>query len=334
LLQAIVRVACGGGLLAMAGMVVRAQGPVVVLYQGTLAVPASTLTQESWQPSSSDFTSNYFSAGDGVTLLDTRYSTPLFAGWSTHGLITGNQIHPAAPVLDVLTGFSVRFQLAVDEEQHDTAPDLNGDGLADDAGFALAVLASDQRGVRLNWWQDRIWASDDDTAGGTLLAQAEGVAQDPVRNSQLRDYTLTMFREAWRLSVDGGMILEGRRRDYRNHPGLRVNAAITLNALNKANIIAPGDPSTEASAVVRLGPIAVESFFVPEAAAIPVPLREEGQFRLGWSSIPGRHYRVEWSDDLLGWEADEPVEATRFFTRSRPAFIPGKLYVRVKTLPP
>lgn len=314
-----------------------AGGQSVTLYQGNLAAPASTLAQEGWQVSNSDLFANpgrFFRAGDGVTSMDTTYQTSVFAGWSTHGLITGNTIHPAAPVLDAQTGFSVRFQLAIDAENHAGAADLNGDGMRDNAGFALVVLASDFRGIRLNWWQDRIWASEDDTAGGTLLAQAEGVAQNPVRQAQLSNYTLTVFREAWRLSVDGGVILEGRRRDYRNHPGLRVNASITLNSLNKANIIAPGDPAVDASAIARLGPMAVDLFFVPDAVPAVVPEWEAGQFRIGWSSTPGRRYQVEWSDDLLGWAVDEPVAASRFFTRSRSEAVLGKRYARVKALVP
>ena len=322
------------GFLAMAAMG-SATGPVVELYRGQTAGVTTTLTQEGWQQASTDFTSNFFTAGDGVTLFDSRYRTTLAAGWATHGTITGNQIHPGAPVLDALTGFSVNFQLAVDAEDHSLADDVNADGLTDRAGFTVIVLASDGRGICLNFWKNRIWASGDDAQGGILLAQAEGVAQDGAEMAELRPYRLTMYREAWKLTAGGPVLLHGPRRDYRSHPGIRLPSGAVLNPFNKPNIIAPGDGSLEASAAVRIGPVSVETCFEPESTLTVSPRMEADQFHLEWSSTPGRRYQVEWwSAEGNVWQPGPEQTADFFFTRSGPVTPAGSGFARVRLLTP
>lgn len=309
-------------------------GPAVVLYAPEAPAPAQTLTQQGWQEASTDFTSNFYTPGAGVTVFDSRYRTSLSAGWATHGTITGNRIHPQAPVLDAAAGFTVHFQLAVDAEDHSAALDQDGDGLADGAGFSLIVLASDKRGVMINFWDDRVWIASDDLNGRTMFTHAAGVAQPVAVMRALRRYALTVRGNAWRLSADGVLLLDGVRQDYRNYSGLLLPSGLRLDPLDKANIIAPGDASLNAAAAVRLGPLSVETCFTgagEEAAAQAV--WQDGQFSLAWSSIPGRRYLVEWSPDLTGWDAEaEPVTAVQFTTQ-RPAPA-GARFARVHTLFP
>ena len=72
-------------------------------------------------------------------------------------------IHFPPPSDDPSAGFTLRFDLAIDQENHDGALDLNGDGQADEAGFTVLLLGSDARGIAINFWQDRIWASGEQT---------------------------------------------------------------------------------------------------------------------------------------------------------------------------
>lgn len=312
-----------------------AEGPVAVLYNGGSGNPSTTPNQEGWQTISTDLNTNFFTAGSGVTNFDSRYRTSLVAGWATHGAITGNQIHPLAPVLDAAAGFTVRFQLAVDEELHLAARDFNGDGVVDRAGFSMVVIASDGMGISLNFWQDRLWVSGDDTEGGVIFAQCEGVPQSPMLMATLREYALTIYRGAYRLSVDGQPVLDGRRRDYRSFTGFTLPSGNVLNIFNKPNMIAPGDGSLEASAAVRLGPLSVESCFVPGEFGEVTPLLEDGLFRVQWPSTPGRGYQLEWwSAPGEEWVPGEELTAELFTSRSNPVMPVDSGIVRVRLLSP
>lgn len=319
-------------LLAAAGPLTA--GPAVVLYAPGLEAPAPTLTQQGWQEASTDFTSNFYSAGAGVTVFDSRYRTSLSAGWATHGTITGNRIHPLAPVLDAAAGFTVHFQVAVDAEVHTGALDYDVDGLADGAGFSLIVLASDQRGVMINFWQDRVWIASDDLNGRIMFTHAAGVAQSPMLMGTLRQYALTVLGNAWRLSADGVPLLDGARLDYRNYPGLTLPSGLRLDPLDKANIIAPGDATLTSAAAVRLGPVSVETCFTgAEEVAGAQAVWQDGQFHVEWNSIPGRRYRVEWSLDLTQWEPETDPVTAQFFTTRRTAPAAAR-FARVLTLVP
>lgn len=276
----------------------RASDPVVSLYDPTrsLGAPTSTLTEDGWFPVSSRiFDPGFFyEAGEGVTRFDS-FPAEETGAWTTVGLITGDVLHPDAPVLDSEAGFTLALDLAIEAESHESALDIDRDGLIDEAGFTVMMLDREVVGVAVNFWEDRIWTSSDKyVSDGDPLAQAEGVVQDPSAMARMRTYTLTIKKGAYLLSVEGTPILEGPVRDYDRF-------GLTLNPFNKPNIITIGDASFRAGARAQIGPITIQACYDPdESPGFMVSPDPEG-VRLRWATIPGVRYTLQEGPDLKAW---------------------------------
>jgi hypothetical protein len=105
------------------------------------------------------------------------------------------------------------------------------------------VLASDQQGIELGFWPDRIWAQAGGGNGdGPLFTQAEGAALD---TTIMRSYTLEVSGAMYTLRSGNTLVLSGILRNYSSF-GFPYNVP---------NFVFFGDDTTSASAVVRISSI-------------------------------------------------------------------------------
>lgn len=212
-----------------------AQGGVetAVLYDGALGTP----------PGEQSFTYFAFPAGptqtisDGGVILDTTQPTSDSAGYT-------NRIEET-PTLDRGTGYTVTIRARLLTETH-TSPDR--------AGFSLIVLSDNQggtapvRGIELGFWQDEVWAQDDDQEGGTLFTHAEGAAL--TTTAEVIQYDLRVLTETYTLLAGGEVVLNGRLRNYENFTG-------PLDPYETPNFIFLGDNTSSAAARVQINYVAV-----------------------------------------------------------------------------
>src|SRR5262245_61896813 len=84
-----------------------------------------------------------------VTLLDTSTSgNKTYAGWVSNAGSTAG-----FPLLDRAAGFQVNFSIQMENESHSNN---------NRAGFSIIVLSNDARGIELAFWENEIWAQNDD----------------------------------------------------------------------------------------------------------------------------------------------------------------------------
>lgn len=120
--------------------------------------------------------------------------------------------HPGVPSLDRTVGFTLRFDVRIDSESH-IARDDNGDGIDDRAGFSVIVVTSDLAAIELGFWEDEVWAYDDDSSDpNDLFTHAEGAPYDTT--SAVTRYDLTIKDDGYTLRAAGSPILAGPLRDY------------------------------------------------------------------------------------------------------------------------
>ena len=300
-------------------------GEVAILYDGTPGV-AETLVDQGFQNLSSDlFNQTGFYSADapmGVTVFGSGPENAQVASFFTHGLLTGNPLHPGVQELDRSIGYRVVFELAIVSESHDESADRNGDGRSDSAGFSIAVISSDLLGIGISFWSDRIWINEDGASGpDDLLTQAEGIAQPSEAMASLRRYELEVMRGAYRLRVGGVTLLTGRLRDYRDFEGVETPFGI-LNNFDKANSISLGDATDSARSRVLIGDISSETPHSPlPDARFALAVRPEGDAALRWGAVPGVVYSLRSSDGLEGFTEFEDIVADAFvmeFTDRRP----------------
>jgi hypothetical protein len=186
--------------------------------------------------------------GSQHTALDTRNPMTDRGGYFVRNPLFPTIAHPLMPTIDRTVGFTIEFDLRIEVENHTTGPsgDDNGDGLDDRAGYALIVISSDTQGIELSFWNNRIWAQEDDFAGPSrLFTQAEGSPLDTTAG--IIRYQLQMFGSTYRLIRDSGVasILTGRVRDYGNFMG-------TIDPYEIANFLFLGDNTTRGESLSQL----------------------------------------------------------------------------------
>jgi hypothetical protein len=174
------------------------------------------------------------SYGDGATTLDTSAAgTETYAGWVSNGAAT-----PGFPSLDRAAGFQLDFTLQVESESH---------GNNNRAGFSVIVLSQDARGIELAFWQDEIWAQNDDNSRD-LFTHGEGVpfatTTGPVQ------YQLTMLNDTYTLAANTQPILSGPVRDYRAFDDFP-------DPYETPDFLFLGDNTTRAQARVRLSFVSI-----------------------------------------------------------------------------
>ncbi|MCB1097014.1 MAG: hypothetical protein KDN22_15685 [Verrucomicrobiae bacterium] len=275
---------------------------------------AQTMADDGFFAFSSDLFNQqgFYSSDELGTTFTSAPDHSLRAGFSTHGGITGAAIHPDAPVLDSIAGFSISFDLAIDSESHIDRDD-NGDEINDRGGFVVIVIGEDQQGIEIAFWEDEIWAYE----GGEepeLFTHAEGSPQSKESMRELRSYELTVFNGGYVLKVGGESILEGPLRDYTSWPGLEIPFLGTFDPYEVPNILFLGDDTSSAQSTARIGRIAVElDLDLTSPPDVPTDLTmvriDAATFQLSWSSTPESDVSVRSSDDLIEWLEVEQVTA-------------------------
>ena len=195
------------------------------------------------------------SVGPQFTALDTRDPITDRGGYFVRNPLFPTIAHPLMPTIDRAVGFVVEFELRVEDERHTTGPagDDNGDGLDDRSGYAVIVISSDTLGIELSFWDDRIWAQADDSAGAAqLFTQAEGSAFDT--SSGIVRYQLQMFGSSYRLVRDDGIakILTGAVRDYGSFMG-------SVDPYEIANFLFFGDNTTRGESLSQLASVGISA---------------------------------------------------------------------------
>ncbi len=171
--------------------------------------------------------------------------------------------------LDATTGFAVSFRASLQQESHIGAADINQDGKADQSGFNVLVISSDNtKAIKLGFFSDRIWAYNND---GT---QAEFAQFD---THVMKNYQVVIKGNTYTLMADGVEILSDQLRNYSNLPspfaGINnpYNNPGNPNPYTQSNYIFFGDDATTAGADVLLSNIQVlGSPSVFETTALPV----------------------------------------------------------------
>ncbi len=165
---------------------------------------------------------------DGATALDTSPSgSEPFAGW-----ISGPAITPEFPILDRTAGFRVNFTLQVEKETHTKN---------NRAGFSVILLDQDARGIELAFWEDEVWAQNDDRTG-RLFSHGEGVN---FPTTGLTEYQVDITGDTYSLTANGKPILSGPVRDYSKFDGFP-------DPYETPNFLFLGDDTSVADALVRL----------------------------------------------------------------------------------
>jgi hypothetical protein len=175
----------------------------------------------------------------GVTL---NTDNAVSAGYSNTNPITNAFKNGDFPTLDRGTGFRLTFEMQLNSEFH----------VSDDrAGFSVILLADDARGIELGFWDDQVWAQNDNP----LFERGESTAFDTTAAEVV--YQLTIVDQQYTLTADGNQLLTNSIRDYSAFGG----APYTLG-----NYLFIGDNTGSAGANVNLGRISIAA--VPEPGSL------------------------------------------------------------------
>lgn len=180
-----------------------------------------------------------------ATVMDTTISgKDTYAGWIATGATT-----PGFPILDRTAGFQVNFVTQVENESH-----TNNNR----AGFNVIILSEDAKGIELAFWQNEIWAQNDDTTGG-LFKHGEGIAFGTTTG--LTDYQVTIANDTYTLAANTETILTGTLRDYKNFDGFP-------DPYQTPNFLFFGDNTTSAQARLRLHFVSVTGTTPPTPTSL------------------------------------------------------------------
>ena len=166
--------------------------------------------------------------GSSTTLDTTISGTETYAGWAASAVTTSG-----FPVLDSSQGVRVNISLQIESEIHE------GNNRS---GFSLIILDQEARGIELSFWENEIWAQNDDSTG-VLFTHGEGIAFDTT--AALIEYQITMVDDTYTLSADAQPILSGPLRDYSAFDRFP-------DPYETPNFLFLGDDTTSAQARVRL----------------------------------------------------------------------------------
>ena len=171
---------------------------------------------------------------NGSTTLDTtRSGNSTYAGWISNEANT-----LGFPSLDSAAGFQLDFTLHVENESHTNNKR---------AGFSVIILREDARGIELAFWENEIWAQNDDATGG-LFTRGEGI-RFPTTTG-LINYEVIVINDSYTLTANGASILSGPLRDYSKFEGFP-------DPYQTPNFLFLGDDTTSAQARIRLSYVSV-----------------------------------------------------------------------------
>jgi hypothetical protein len=181
---------------------------------------------------------SYETFTNGVTILDTTSANGISAGYF------GND---PTLMLDRSLGYTLHVTVQISSESH-----ANNNR----AGFSVIVLSSDVKGIELGFWQDEVWAQNDDSDPGSLFTHGEGAAWDTT--SGLMAYDLAILSDTYTLWAGDTAVLTGALRDYSNFAGFP-------DPYETPNLIFLGDDTTSAQALIQLSYVAVTVNELPVA---------------------------------------------------------------------
>lgn len=170
----------------------------------------------------------------GSTTLDTTTAgNSTYAGWTSNATNT-----LGFPSLDRAAGFQMDFTIQVENESHTNDKR---------AGFSIIILSEDARGIELAFWENEIWAQNDDATGG-LFTRGEGIIFPTTTG--LINYQIIVINDSYTLTANGASILTGPLRDYSKFEGFP-------DPYQTPNFLFLGDDTTSAQARIRLAYVSV-----------------------------------------------------------------------------
>jgi hypothetical protein len=178
-----------------------------------------------------------------VAGVDMVTDTGTSAGYANQAFVPGGPglgfKDPGFPVLDSAQGFTLGFELTVHSESHASN---------DRAGFSVILLDSLHRGVELGFWDNEIWAQNDDP----LFTHGDRAAFDTGIETL---YELTISGAGYLLETGGSLLLQGALMDYSAFGG----APYSLGSF-----VFLGDDTGSAGAETTLGRVTIETGTAPE----------------------------------------------------------------------
>ena len=184
-----------------------------------------------------------------VTLLDTTTSgNSTYAGWISNASAT-----QGFPILDRIAGFQVDFTVQVENESHTKN---------NRAGFSIIILSQDAGGIELAFWENEIWAQNDDTTGG-LFKHGEGTIF--ATTTGFINYQVIVVNDTYTLIANNKPILTGPLRDYSKFDGFP-------DPYETPNFLFLGDDTTSAQARIQLSFVSVTGTERTTSTSSPSPL--------------------------------------------------------------
>ena len=159
--------------------------------------------------------------------------------------------------LDADTGYTLRFDLRIDSEDH--TPD-------DRAGFSVIVVSSNtDQALELAFWENEIWAQEDDDDPNQIFVASHAEGTDTSTTDTTADivrYDLTVQGNSYELFADGNSILTGPLRDY---TAWISPFGSLFDPYKTENFIFLGDDTTSARGIAEITRIELNP--IPEPAS-------------------------------------------------------------------
>ena len=169
-------------------------------------------------------------------------SGPGQGGYSNYALFAPK--NPNFPVLDRNRGFTLELELQLIAEAH-SSPNR--------AGFSVILLGSDSKGIEIGFWEDEVWAQDDNP----LFVKGETASFDTQSEEVL--YAISILADRYSVAANNVEILSGDVRDYGS-----FGLPYTL-----PNFLFVGDDTTSAQSDSNLGRIQLsQTISTPEPASV------------------------------------------------------------------
>src|SRR5215216_1765532 len=219
-------------------------GKTLVLYDAASGVmPAAPLMNFTDFPPGAD-SPTYTNK---MAVLDTTASgSSTYAGWLSNAMAT-----QGFPILDRTAGFQVDFTVQVENESH-----TNNNR----AGFSIIILSEDARGIELAFWENEIWAQNDDTTGG-LFKHGEGTIF--TTTTGFINYQVIVVNDTYTLIANNKPILTGPLRDYSKFDGFP-------DPYETPHFLFLGDDTTSAEARIQLSFVSVTGTERPTSTSSPL----------------------------------------------------------------
>ncbi|QDU33425.1 hypothetical protein KS4_14710 [Poriferisphaera corsica] len=220
-----------------------------MLYDASLNTSASaqgfTLGQNppSGGASTATFNSDY-------TRIDSSGATGEQIGYFSLNPFAPAITHPGMLTVDAASGFTLNFNLMIEEESH-----VHGGR----AGFSIIILDDNSKGMEIGFWDDEVFVYHDDTTG-SLFTKGESAVFDTTTG--MIDYELQVLGSSYQLKANGSKILTGAVRDYTAFSG-------PIDPYEYENFIFWGDDTGSASSISRLGSMEILAS-VPEPGTMMV----------------------------------------------------------------